>query len=203
MRSPQQDRSGFSLIELLAVLAVIGILGVLIAPSLNSIIESSNLTRTAELASDQINLARQLASSRSTTVEVRFIRLPTRQEAGYHALQLWSTDSTGNSIAISRLASLPPSTVISAQTTSLSPIFLILGNPATMPTGGATSEAPYVSFRIRAGGIVAPVITSANKTEFYFSIVSSKNAASTEPPNNFISIQINPNTATTAIYRPN
>ncbi len=72
----------FSIVELLVVIAIISILMALTVPAVSSLIENTNVTRGAQLVESQIQLARQLASSRNRPVEVRLIKVPAQSAAG-------------------------------------------------------------------------------------------------------------------------
>lgn len=190
---------GFSLIELLVVIAVIGVLSVLVVPALSSLTQSNNLTRAGQIVGDQIGLARQLAATRSATMEIRLIRLPDRAAGGYHAVQIWGAVAAGSNAPLGRFLRLPEAAFISGDTAKFSPMLELLTNAGTM-TGGPADGASYVSFRIRPSGAVVPAFSATDRrADLCLSVMPERAAAAT---NNYVTVQINPDTGNTAVYRP-
>lgn len=187
--------SGFSLVELMVVVAIIAIIFALVVPSVGSLLAASTLTSAGQAVVDQVGLARQLASTQSSAMEVRLIRLSNRSTEGFHAMQVWGTKGGGVVVPMSRLQILPEGTFITSAA-DRSPFFKQLTNAATMPEGGTAGGAAYVSFRIRPGGTIVP--QSSNKGEHCLTIVPEKRASGP----NFVTLQINPDTGTVAAYRP-
>lgn len=186
---------GFSLIELLLVMTIMALIMGLLIPSISALLTANNLTRAGQTVVDQVSLARQYASSQSSAVEVRLIRLPDRSADGFHALQVWGAMTDGTTVPMDRLQRLPEGMAI-ATAQDKSPFFKLLTNAAAMPSNGAAGGATYVSFRIRPGGTVVP--QSTNKVELCLSIVPERQTNSA----NFVTLQINPDTATVAAFRP-
>jgi uncharacterized protein (TIGR02596 family) len=164
--------------------------------------DSGSLTQAGQQVADQISLARQLASTHNSTMELRLFKLPNAATTGYTELQIWT--STTNSSGVSAMqpaskVSLLPQKVVISENTTLSGA--LLGNtPATMAAGtGPLSGATYIAFEISASGIVTPSLgMSANS----LIVLSARYAANTTLPTNYVMIQINPVTATPLIYRP-
>lgn len=197
MKSRHPSRA-FTLVELLAVVAILGVLMTLALPTLSSLLDSSNLARGGQVIADQINLARQIASARNTAVEVRLFKLPSQDTEGYGAVQLWSGDATGNPRPASRLATLPEGIVVSP-VTAVSQAFAKMPS-STMPAGtGALADASYRFFQVRPSGVVTPVMDMADS---YLTVVLARSATNSALPKNYVTIQINPLTATPLVYQP-
>jgi len=195
--SGRESKSGFTLIELMMVMSIMVILMVLIAPAISSLLDTKNLTQGAQSLVDQINLARQMASSRNASVEVRLIKLTSISAKGYSAVQIWANDASGHNAVGSNVIILPQGIVISEDAkASMALALLVTG---TMPAGaGRTANAPYKSFKIGPAGMVNPVIAMK---DFCWAVVPVR-FADGDTPKNYVTIQLNPLIATPLVYRP-
>lgn len=197
-------RHSYTLLELLAVMAIMALLLALIVPSMAGINESNNIVRGGQLLADQVGLARQMASSRNITVEVRCINIPIRSQNGYSAIQLWSPGGT-NSVPVSRMQTLPDGIAISQDTTKVSSLFASYQLSGIMPVGSPASGDNYVSFTINPSGMVGPLLATAstpNMTALNIGVVPARFALNTTLPANYMLVQLNPITAATLTYRP-
>lgn len=94
----RMNSRGFTFAELMLVVAIIGILSVLAAPTLWSYIQTSALQAGARELATAINLGRQLAIARNTTVCVEVTGTNIRLRTGGCLGTIWTgpgTDSTG------------------------------------------------------------------------------------------------------------
>ena len=203
VRAFNRGRAAFTLVELLVVIAIVGILMAMAIPSVRTMLDSSNLTRAGQLVGDQINLARQIASASNSSVEVRFFKLPKVAASCYSGIQIWGTTRKGNFAALRNVTLLPPGVIISENAT-LSPAFSnTLSQP--LPTGalpagpGTTGGAAYVSFQVRPTGVVLPVLAMK---DFSVTVIPARYAAASALPANYVTIQVNPLTASPFMYRP-
>jgi prepilin-type N-terminal cleavage/methylation domain-containing protein len=122
----RSDSRGFTLAELMVVVAILGILAVLAAPTLFSYIQTSALQAGARELATAINLGRQLAIARNTTVCVEVTGTNIQLRTGLPLLPpclgtIWTgpaTDSTGL-IKVSDPRTLRISTTANAVFTNL------------------------------------------------------------------------------------
>jgi prepilin-type N-terminal cleavage/methylation domain-containing protein len=94
----RMNSRGFTFAELMLVVAIIGILSVLAAPTLFAYIQTSALQAGARELVTAINLGRQLAIARNTTVCVEVTGTNIRLRTGGCLGTIWTgpgTDSTG------------------------------------------------------------------------------------------------------------
>lgn len=171
-------------------------------PSIAGINESLNISQGGQLFADQVALARQNASARNITIEVRCIKVPSRSANGYSAIQLWSS-SSGTATPVSRVQNLPDGIAISQDTALLSTLFQSYISTGLMPAGGALANDAYVSFTINPSGMVGPLTGAPpNMTTLSVTVVPARHATDATLPSNYMIIQLNPLTAATLTYRP-
>ncbi len=211
------------MVELLVVLAIVAILTATSMPALQSVLQGANLTQAGQTLTEEINVARQIASTRNTTVEVRLIQLAQMQNpsaTGYNAIQLfrpptaYETPAAGsnNMMPVSKLMILPALVVVSQDTTNYSHL-LSGAAPYPVPMAVPGGQASYVAFHFMASGLVqvmngATSVPSSTMSGLYLSAVpaiygnKSGLPGSSGAPSNYVLVQINPNTGNTLVYRP-
>ncbi len=213
-----QTHGAFTLVELLVVLTIVSILTAATIPAMQSVLQSTGVTQGGQSLVEQINLARQIASARNTTVYVNLIQTSQVQNGGYNAIQLWGTPSGQTTpIALSRLVVLPTSVVVSQDTTNYSKL---LANAMVFSTSSPPPLAPplppgtvkYICFSVMPSGMipVSSVATgeASEMTGAYLTLVPAGNGSTaTAPggsgaPKNYLIVQLNPNTGSTVVYRP-
>lgn len=186
--------NAFSLIELLVVVCIMTVLIGITAPAGISMQEGNDIARAGQIVSDQIRIARQLASARSLTVEVRLIKVAPSK--GYNAVQLWDTC---NNKALSKVITLPSNMTIS-DNVSISEAFKLLASQNnTITTSGQFQGCSYKTLQLGASGQVLP---SADMNALYLTVVPNRFVDSGTLPNNYVMIQINPSTGNTLVFRP-
>lgn len=194
----------FSIIELLVVMTILSILIALISPAISSLIENTNITRGAQLVESQIQLARQIASSKNRPVEIRMIKVPSLSSDGLSAIQLWQLDPPNGSSAIqarplTRAEMLPTALCISEESTTASRLLATCAPTNSMPSGSSLSGNAFAAFQVLPSGLIWPYV---DMNSAYVTILPVRSARDTALPPNFATIQINPMTGTPSIYRP-
>jgi uncharacterized protein (TIGR02596 family) len=197
-------RKGFTLVELLVVVALIALLATLVVPAFNSIMNGQQITSSAQVVIDQLNLARQTAVSMSRTVEVRFVQSvdTLAQQPSYNRVQLSVQEMDGTWKTTSRLESLAPGVAI-ASDTAYSPLLgndLVVKGTTTVVEAGKPVVRDYRGFRI--GGNGRPQLAGGYQQSFV-SLWSARDAATKGvPPPNHVTVQVDPGNATLRVYRP-
>ena len=193
----------FSLVELLVVMAILGLIAMLAAPTLQSVVLGTNLSRSGQMVGDQIRQARQEAVAKNREVRVLLYRFnaagPGRTlHPGWSAIQSWrieQTDSDTVSLPVGKMEFLPDDVVLSDDR-QLSP--LLTAYTAVVETNlshyGAVSVA---EFRFRPNGFLSGNVTTNNN---YLTLQNVH--AGGNPPQNYYSVQINPVTGKVTSFRP-
>jgi len=134
MRIQRMNARGFSLAELMLVVSCIGILAALAAPTLISYIQTAALRAGTRELVTAINLGRQLAISRNTTVCVQVAGTNIRLRTGGCGGTIWTGPGTDGSgvIRVSDPGTLQVSTTASV-------VFTNLGAASTVGTYTVTN----------------------------------------------------------------
>ncbi len=199
------SQKGFTLVELLCVMAIMALLLAVTLPSIEGMNLSMGVGQGGQLFADEVALARQTASARNITVEVRCIKVRSRSEIGYTAIQLWSKATNS---PVSRVMTLPEGVAISEDTTNISTLFSTYTQPSplpTMPTGGPLAGYSYISFTISPSGMVGPLSATTavpSMTLTSVGVLPVTKASAAALPKNYVLVQLNPLTAVTSAYRP-
>jgi prepilin-type N-terminal cleavage/methylation domain-containing protein len=127
---------GFTLAEIMVVLAIVGALATLVTPALSSYARTAALQAAARELATSINLGRQLAISRNTTVCVEAASLTSiRLRIGGCGGAIWTGPGTDGSGAIK----ISDSSALQINTTA-NVVFTSLG--AASPAGTYTLTSP-------------------------------------------------------------
>ena len=231
MPTPSLRARAFSLIELVVVISVLAIIAAFSVPAVTSMLKGSSLTQASQLLVDQMNLARQLALSRNTIIEVRVYRYSdpdspgedvTKPEEGkFRAMQVFEVLPSGAALPVGKFEEFPNSIMLSAnRETPDSGISSLLdkGNikkpedfgkkdpyHISLPElpKGIKKQYQFVHFRFMPDGS-----TTLGPTSLWFLTLhgindrqKSKNGK-VAPPDNFFTLQIDPVTGATKIFRP-
>lgn len=213
---------GFTLVELLVVIVVVAIIAALGAPSIASLLRSSNMNKATSMIIDELNFARQTALTQNRDVEVRFYLLGSKSnpsDTKYRAFRSFcATGSNLTELPLSGVKYLPEPVIISNDHDGSGNIVSTMLNyggaglsgltqaQETLP--GVSGTITYTSFMFRATGgtSLAPITPVAGSTvgNWYLTIYlenAPKNAV-TGLPDNYFTAQIDPVTGRVRTYRP-
>lgn len=190
------DRAGFSLVELLMVVAIVMLLMTSAIIGFNSIVSSSRMEQAGRMVVDEFNIARQTAAARNANVEIRFILT---NRPGTSSNVFWQMESgmfSGKSANATfvpfRAKTRLPEGIIMAPSSGLSSIL-----------GNLTNNVATLT--VRPNGILEPrsgLSLSARNGWFITLVPDRKPVASINDTDDFITIQVDPITTRTTIYRP-
>lgn len=231
MPTPSIRTRAFSLIELVVVISVLAIIAAFSVPAVTSMLKGSSLTQSSQLLVDQLNLARQLALSKNTIIEVRFYRYSdpdspgedvTNPKAGkFRAMQLFEVIPSGAALPASKFNEFPNSVMLSANREAPDSGISSLLDKGPLKTSddfakkdsyhvslpelpkGIKKQYDFVSFRFMPDGST----TLGPTTLWFLTIHGINDRQSTKdgkvgPPDNFFTVQIDPVTGATKIFRP-
>ena len=222
MKNIAPRRQAFSLIELVIVISIIVIIAAFTIPAMNTLLKGSQLTQGANTLVAQLNIARQQALSRNRQIEVRFYRFGDPEVPGedatdlktgkFRAMQLFQVLPTGVSVPIDKVQVLPGGVIFAySEADGLSSLI-------DMPTGktpkkpgiddkaapllprGVDLKYEYVSFKFMQDGSTDRSPTS----KWYVTVIgiNDKLESPNKPPPNFFTVQVDPVSGVTKIYRP-
>jgi uncharacterized protein (TIGR02596 family) len=201
------QRSGFTLIEMLVVVAVIVLITAAVAPMVFSTLVATRLTSAGQTITSAISLAREHAVSGGQEVELRFYQYAIPEEPGsedaYRAIVmvLPAKDPTEAGTQLGEILRCP-SGIIIGDSQALSPL-LNSNELRSMPDKESfirSATARYKAFRFRPNG-TTDLTEDANKCYFTLAEERLVDKGRKVPPN-FFAIQIDPLSSRTEIYRP-
>jgi len=188
----------FSLVEMLVVIALIAILCALIVPA-SRVLEARRLDEAGRITFDEINLARQLAATRNLNVEIRFIQKKRNpaDTATFHAVQRGLVGKDGSFTPVTKVTPLPDGIVFAPQAGLSSMIGSLPKNQS------ASFGYDYTSVVIRPTGMIEPQSGLALNAPWFVTAVYQRDGAVAEDKiANFVTIQIDPWTSRSIVYRP-
>ena len=139
-RIQQMNARGFTLAELMLVMAIIGILAALATPTLISYAQTAALQASARELASAINLGRQIAITRNTTVCVEVTGTNLRLRTGGCLGTIWTGPGTdgGGVIKISDPGVMQISTTANVVFTSLGAASTVGTYTVTNPVNSKT-----------------------------------------------------------------
>ena len=187
-------RAAFSIVELLVVIAVILLLTSLTIPAFNSIAVGSNLNRSGQLVGDQISLARLTAVTKNREMQVRLFAMTNGMTKGWRGIQVWRIEQTPagpTNIPSGRLMVFPEGIAVDPARSPLLGADAAVTGTLSLPAYGTLA---YCGFRFRATGSTDSSVTASKN---YLTLQQVGTASS-----NFYTIQVNPITGKTTVFRP-
>lgn len=195
---------GFSLIELLLVIAIIAIASSLTIPAFNQVTAGYDMSSAGASVIAQLSSARQTAITRNRNVEVRFYSYAEMgNPARFRAIQsfILNPGTAGNNptyTPLGRMQKLPQRICFDGGAT-LSPLLGSLQN-GTVSIPGAGTSYKYASITFRPDG---SAITSASNDKQFLTLKEARlDDPSTSLPNDYVVIQIFPETGQAKSFRP-
>jgi uncharacterized protein (TIGR02596 family) len=221
----------FTLVEMLGVLGIIAIMTALIIPAAAPILRGSQLSQSAVIVIDQLNLARQSALTLNSLVEVRFYQfgdpdipnesISSPNTGRFRAIQIFAISATGAATPLEKVQRLAGLVVIDSGTTLPTSLSSIIGLATASSAWPPASWPGEVSGSATTLNVPIPrVSTSYNCVCFRYLADGSTNLspisqqwyltvhnfeagdALTAPPRNFFTVAINPTNGHLQSYRP-
>jgi len=185
---------GFTLIEVMMVLAVLAMMVGLVIPTFNSMLQGQALSRQGEILNDQMNMARQLATTRNRTIELRLVSRTNEGETRWATQIFESGQGASAARPISRLERFADGIVVNPSA-DLSPMLGALdGGSADFSAFG---QSEYLALRFLPNGRLEK--NFATKKD-YLTLQGRRDDL--RNPINYFTIQVNPVTGRIGIYRP-
>lgn len=211
----QSGMKAFTLVELLAVMAIIVLVMAFAVPAMSTALGGSQLTQGSQMVNDQLTYARQLALSKTHSVEVRFYQYADPQTPGetvgipatgkYRALQIFDIQTSGTVTPLGNVQLVPQSIIIDSGTTLSSLLastqqktWTVSDPQVKLPRAGANYNCR--AFRFLPGGSTN---LTPPPTQWFLTLHGINSGdAMTSPPPNYYTIQLNAINGHLQTYRP-
>jgi uncharacterized protein (TIGR02596 family) len=218
-RTRARRRCGFSLVELVVVLAVVALMAALAAPSVMGGLKSLQLTQAVDMIQDELGYARDYATGRDLSVEIRFYQYGLATMPGesvsnpssgkFRAVQLFEINDSGVASPLGKVQRLPDAVIVDSGN-SLSDV-LGAANASSVPTSTSGSALGYslpglglqynaVCFRFLPDG--STTLSSPASSWFITLHYISAGDNLSAPPSNFCTIQLDAVSGHLRIFRP-
>jgi len=184
---------GFSMVELLIVMGILMLLVAVSIPALSGMKRSSDMQVGASRLIEQFQLARQLARVKNRPVQVRIFPDDKAQSDKNASIQLYIARDDGEYEAAERKIVLPNGVGFST-----SGGFSDLLTDYSQKTNDSKNGDFYI-FSFRAGG--HPNVSTTNKPPV-ITLMPRADVAAAQLPPNFVTLQVEPQTGRSRIYRP-
>lgn len=194
MTSVARQVRAFSLVELLVVIAILLLLAVVSVPAFNAIAVGSKLNRAGQMVGDQLSSARQTAVTRNREMQVWFYKATGGATPGWRGLQVWRVEQTATgvtNIAASKPILFPEGVILDPALSPLLTADASISGTVSVPSQGSLE---YAGFRFRANGGTDLNVTATNN------YVTLRQAVGSSA--NFYTVQVNPITGKTSVFRP-
>lgn len=209
---------------MVVVIAIIVVLVGFTTPAINTVLRGTNLDQASQILTSQINFARQQASTRNHSIEVRFYRYGDPDVPGesvkdpltghFRAMQVFEVFENLNVVPLDKIQPLPTG-IIFAFNDGEKGLSTLLDsgvrgqlkrpgsedrNAPNLPRG-VENNYEYTSFRFNSDGST----NLPTRVLWYVTLISSnERLVSPEvPPANYFTLQIDPISGAIKSYRPN
>jgi uncharacterized protein (TIGR02596 family) len=188
-------RRAFSLIELLTVMAIVAVMMLLLVPAFTSIGAAGKLKEAATGVLDQIEAARQQAAVSGSTVEIRLLKA--QAATHYSGIEYRQTRPDGD---LGKPMPLPDGVVLLDDST-LSPLLTSMSGGTLPQDDSRWTGGTYKALKLRSSGALE-LPTTASATGLYLTLAADRNWQAGQVPSNYATLQLNPETGRTLLYRP-
>lgn len=208
----RKARQGFTLVEILAVITIIALALALGTFSVKNTMRSVDLSASATTLSDTLNLARQTALSSNRPVEVRFYKVPPKDQPVsappgsfvYRAVALYTAGDNGP-VQTGKLAYLHGNVQL-ADTQTFGP--LLYFNPTAQgplrsldPSGSVKFDYRYFFFH--SDGSTSLDSQTPNADSWHSMLYDPQQPPTAgQPPANYITVQVDPATGRSETFQP-
>ncbi|PAW78128.1 MAG: hypothetical protein B9S32_07995 [Verrucomicrobia bacterium Tous-C9LFEB] len=197
------NKGGFSLIELMVVIGMIAGLTTLSIPAFNSITDANALNASASKVIDAMNLARQSAITLNRPVQIRFYQIKdlSGTDLSYRAIRLIQVD--GSTLKDLAKVDYVDRNVILSDRPEYSTLIAAAPQFGTDSLPGNTTNLNYRMFQFMPDG--SADLPAASGDSWFITLYlkrAVKNGLDGALPQNFITVQIDPVTGKARAYHP-
>ncbi|TLD71274.1 Verru_Chthon cassette protein D [Phragmitibacter flavus] len=206
---------GFSLVEMLMVCGIFAVLLALVTPAAISLISASRMNSAVSMLNDELNLARQAAMTENRDVEVRFYRVASNvggegfQYRAFRTLRQQQKGDGSQLVADGPVKRLPGSVILSANAEHSTLLDYANPNRSGLSSGqedlpGERLPSDYVGLVFKPDGGTSLNPVDLPEGNWFLTLFQDQDKRGPESglPANFCTLQIEPITGRSRVYRP-
>jgi len=171
----------------------------------NQTVKGTKITSAGQTVSDAMNLARSIAQSRNTPVQLRFYKLPDPQGGTpiFRGMQIFTLESRATN-AVTKPFLFPQQIAFSVDNKKSSILSITEVTPtAADPAKISGASYTYVPVTFGASGIIQPSGTLTSTNEWYVTVQAQRDLVNDAAwPENYATININPVTGNAKVFQP-